>query len=251
LTDVTEVEDKMAQKQFDLLFTLLKLKSYLISLIDEQEEGGSSFQYTEEYLNRRVPERRDEIIYLLKENGINSDADIALDEQVHLKFKEIAMRTIPVVDLPKFLEDLQIESAELKKSDTYAAEREEKLKEILSILFKIAKSWSIRKELETDVDNYSTLAEEDVIRPDERKIVSGLGNVTSISFEQISKQTIYYLEQMIDYYFYYGGDLNLEKFLESLNHIKDLVSNKYIELFRNSGMDEEWINKYLKFKPKA
>jgi hypothetical protein len=241
----------MTQKRFDLLFTLLKLKSYLISLVDDQEEVVSSFQYTDEYLSRKAPDRKDEIMDLLKENGINSDIDIAFDEQVHLKFKEIAMKTISIVDLPKFLDELQIESAELKKSDTHVAEREEKLKEILGILFKIAKSWTIRKELETDVDNYSTLAEEDVIRPDEKKIVTGLGNVTSISFEQISKQTIYYLEQMIDYYFYYGGDLNLEKFLESLGQIRDLVTSKYLELFRNSGMDEEWINKYLRSKSKT
>lgn len=238
----------MVPKQFDLLFTLLKLKSYLLSLIDDPEECESNFYYTEEYLTRRVPEKKNEIIETLRKNGINCDSDIVFDEQVHIKFKEIAVKSISVVNLAKVLEELKIKSEELQKSDVYIIEREEKLKEIISILFQLAKSWSIRKELENDVDNYSFLAEEDVIRPDEKKIVSGLGNVTSISFEQISKQTMQYLSTLIDYYFDYGGDLNLEKFITSIEEIKESVTQKYMELFKNSGLDDEWIQKYLKYK---
>lgn len=238
----------MIQRNFDLLFTLLKLKSYLISLIDERDECENNLSFTEEYLSRRVPDKKDEIIELLRENGINCDSDIVFDEQIHLKFKEIAVKTISAVDLTKLLDDLNIESAELKKSDLYIIEREEKLKEILTVLFKMARSWSIRKELENDVDNYSMLAEEDVIRPEENKIVNGLGNVTAISFEQISKQTIYYLELLIDYYFLYGGDLNLEKIIKAFEELKSLVSSKYLDLFQKSGLDEEWIKRYMKHK---
>ena len=55
--------DYMENEKFNLLFTLLRLKSYLISLIDDPDNCGDTFQFTEEYLSRIYPEKSTEIIF--------------------------------------------------------------------------------------------------------------------------------------------------------------------------------------------
>ena len=53
------------------------------------------------------------------------------------------------------------------------------------------------------------------------------------SYKAISKLTQFYLEQLIDYYFTFGGDIPLADFIKSLDDFKSITDEKYKELFNN------------------
>ncbi|KAB2837641.1 MAG: hypothetical protein F9K45_12440, partial [Melioribacteraceae bacterium] len=155
----------------DLYFILLRLKSYLISLIDNAENCDNEFKFTEEFLERCFPDEKNEIINLLENNKIFGDCDIVFNDKIHLVFKKIALQNNSKLDLESILHKFDINSEELigsqKEIENYIAERENNLKLILETLFNLAKEWAAHKEIESNVDNYSILNDEDVIRPDE------------------------------------------------------------------------------------
>jgi len=231
----------MSKENFDLFLTLIKLKSYLISLVDQPEDCYKNFNITEEYLNRRCPDKREDIINLLKSNKINSDCDIAFDENIHEKFKEITTAENNVVDLPTLLDKLEIEAKNLFKDEILKSEREEKIKEILKVLFHLAQNWVARKEIESDVEDYSILEEEDVIRPEEEKKLSNLDTYNSISFNNISTLSKKYIELLTEYYFKYGGDISLVDFVNYLTNIRKVITKKYLDLFKKHGLDPNLI----------
>ncbi len=73
-------------KNNDLFFILLKLKSYIISIIDEPDTESDSFEISEEFLRRKHPEKADEILDILAMSGIKGDGEIAFDQKIHIKF---------------------------------------------------------------------------------------------------------------------------------------------------------------------
>jgi len=232
----------MDSENFDLFLVLIKLKSYLISLIDEPEPCYNNLDLTEEYLERRYPEKKKAVIDILTTNNIRTDCDIVFDEQVHEKFKIMACNN-QQINLLSFLQKLEIEARDLNLNTSLRSERDEKLREIIKLLFKLAKIWNMRKEIEEDVEDYSVLQEEDVLRPEEELRLINLDKITSVSFETISVITKKYIESFIDYYFSYGGDISLKRFVTDINSIQQLVTMKYSELFRKSGLEEKWIDK--------
>jgi hypothetical protein len=190
-------------------------------------------------LNRKYPEEKEKIINLLVENKIKGDCDIIFDEQVHLKFKEIANKTKKEIDLLELLEKLKIESEELIKEDAvenYKSQKEYDVKNILNSLFQLAKAWSAHKELNKNFDNYSVLDEESVIRPDEEIKLNNLDQNSDISFRIISSQSIKYLELYADYFFRHGGDVFLDKFKEELEKLKNSITEKYEDFLKNHGI---------------
>ena len=233
----------MDSEKKDLFFILLKLKSYLISLIDNAENCENEFKYSEEYLDRCFPEYKSEVINLLEENNIFGDCDIVFNDKVHLVFKKIAYENQPNINLESILQKFDINSQELinnqKKIEEYINERENRLKIILEILFHIAKEWSVHKEIESNVDSYSVLNDEDVIRPDEEIRLDNLDVNASISFERITNLTEKYLNNMAEYYFKYGGNLSLEKFIKYLELLKQNISLKYSDLLRENGLNND------------
>jgi len=231
----------MNQENFDLFLTLIKLKSYLISLVDQPEDCYRNFDLTEEYLKRRCPDKRDDVLEILKKYKINSDSDIAFDETIHEKFKEIASKESNLVDLPTLFGKLEIDAKTLFNQEILKTQREEKIKEILKVLFHLAQNWVARKELENDVEDYSMLEEEEVIRPDEEKKLSSLDTYNSISYNNISSLSKKYIEQLTEYYFQYGGDISLVDFVNYLTDLKRIITNKYMELFKEHGLDPNLI----------
>ncbi|HEX9740265.1 MAG TPA: hypothetical protein VGA29_05780, partial [Ignavibacteriaceae bacterium] len=157
----------------DLFYILLKLRSYLVSLINSPEECDDSFSYTEEFLERRYPEMKEEIMELLITNGINSDYDIAFNEKIVFKFKDMISGTEKRTDISSLLKKYDIDAISLerdrKKSESFKNERERELNKVIETLFQLAANWAVHRELENKVDDYSTLSEEDLIRPDEAK----------------------------------------------------------------------------------
>ena len=227
----------------DLFFILLRLKSYLISLIEKPDECENEFKYTEEFLDRCFPEDKNEIIETLEENNIFGDCDIVFNDKIHLIFKKIAIQNSPNLDLESILRKFDINSNELfnnqKKFKDYIDERENNLKIILEILFGLAKEWAAHKEIESNVDTYSILNDEDVIRPDEEIRLDNLDVNASISFEKITSYTEKYLNSLADYYFKYGGNLSLEKFINNINKLKKEVDQKYSDLLKNHGLNPD------------
>ncbi len=229
----------MSAENSDLFYTLLKLKSYLISLVDDPNECENDFTYTSEYLDRKHPGEKEEIINLLIQNNIKGDCDIIFDEQIHLKFKDIASKTQKEIDLLKLLENLKIESEELIKEEaveSYKSQKEYDVKNILNSLLQLAKAWSAHKELNKNLDNYSVLDEESVIRPDEEIKLNNLDQNSDFSFRFISAQTIKYLEMYAEYFFRHGGDVFLNKFKEELDNLKNSISEKYEDFLKNHGI---------------
>lgn len=231
----------MSSEKFDLFLILLKLKSYLVSLVDHPESDINPFEYTEEYLERKYPERKEEIMDLLLSYHIHSDVEIAFDEKIHLKFKDMVKAKEESNNLLSILEKFNIEliqeSVKEKTLDEIKSAREEKLKQIVTLLVQLARVWTQRSELENNVEDFSLLEEEEVIRPDEQKELGKLDRDTMLSFNMISKLSQIYLEQLIDYYFSFGGDLALADFIKNLEKFKILVNDKYKNLFNKSGLD--------------
>lgn len=231
----------MSSDKPDLFYILLKLRSYLISLLNSPNECDDTFAYTEEFLERRYPDMKGEIMELLIENGINNDRDIAFNEKIVFQFKKMISGTEKRTDLTSLLRKFEIETLSLerdkKKSDSYRNERERELNKVLEVLFQLAANWAVHRELENKVDDYSTLSEEDLIRPDEEKSYDDLGKNTEVSFDKISKLTEKYIHLLTDYYFKYGGDVTLIEFVEELERVKVSVFKKYAELFKKHGLE--------------
>ena len=231
----------MAYEQYDLFIILLKMKSYLISLIDDPSLEYIGFQYSEEYLLRKYPERKEEILELLKANKIENDAQIAFNENIQQKFKEIVIGMESSHKLSEILDKYQIESIndtlKEKTLDDIKQSREQKLKEIVSLLLQLARIWTKRSEIENNIENYSLLDEEDLIRPEELTELDQLDHETSVSYGTISKLTEIYLEQLAEYYFKYGGNVSLVRLIDSLDGFKQIVSSKYKNLLREHGLD--------------
>ena len=237
----------MTKDKSGLFLTLLKLKSYLASMIDDKLNCIDGFHFTEEYLQRRFPDKKDEIISLLEDNQIYSDCDIAFNEKIILQFRTIVNQTASNLNLPEMLKRLEIEAQNIKPAEdsreTIKSGREKKLSEILDTLFQLATNWAVLKELEDKVDDYSILNEEEVIRPDEEKNMNALDDTTDKAFGILSNLTKKYVHQLTDYYFTFGGDLALKEFVEDLNKTKKLVEKKFYELFKQHGLDTDWISK--------
>jgi hypothetical protein len=225
----------------DFFYILLKLRSYLVSLINSPEECDDSFNYTEEFLERRYPDMKEEVINLLIENGINNDYDIAFNEKIVVKFKEMISGTERRTDISSLLKKHDIVSTSLERDrqrfESFKNEREKELNKVIETLFQLAANWAVHRELENKVDDYSTLSEEDLIRPEEAKSYDALGKNTFASFDKISKLTEKYINFLTDYYFQYGGDLTLIEFVEYLEKIKKAVFKKYADLFRKHGLE--------------
>ena len=230
----------MAYEQFDMFIILLKLKSYLISLIDDPSLEYTGFEYTEEYLLRKYPERKEEVIQLLKENKIESDGQIAFDENIQHKFKEIVIGPDSPQKLSEILDKFQIaaisDTLKEKILDGIKHSRQQKLKEIVSVLLQLARIWTKRNEIENSIEDFSLLDEEDLIRPEELRELGQLDHATSVSYKTISKLSEIYLEQLADYYFKFGGDVSLVQFIDSIEEFKRIVSLKYRDLFNEHGL---------------
>ncbi len=237
----------MATDEKNLFFTLLKLKSYLVSLIDEPSDKYYNFNLSEEYLDRKMPERRDQILDLLESNGIYSDSDIVFNDKIILQFRKIANSKENKINLGKFLNKLDIDSKDinemLKGRSESIVERETKLNQLLETLFQLATNWAVLKELEDKVDDYSMLNDEELIRPEEEKNLDVLDESALKFFTIISELTRKYINQLSDYYFDYGGDIALKDFVGDLQKTKDKVQRKYIELFNKNGLDSDILKK--------
>ena len=231
----------MASEQFELFVILLKLKSYLVSLMDDPSLDYNSFDYTEEYLQRKYPDRKEEVLELLITNKIENDAQIAFNENIQHKFKEMVVGQDSPHKLSEILDKFQIaainDTLREKTLDDIKLSREQKLKEIVSVLLQLARIWTRRNEIENNIEDFSLLDEEEVIRPEELEELGQLDFETSVSYKTISKLTEIYLEQLADYYFKFGGDISLVKLLDSVDEFKRMVSSKYRDLFNEHGLD--------------
>lgn len=233
----------MSYEQFDLFLILLKIKYYLISLIDNQLQGNDSLEYTEEFLDRKFPDKKEEILKLLSSFNIRTDSEIAFDEKTHQKFKEIVKGKEKAYQLSSILEKLNIDSIQEtlkdKTIEQFRNKRDDKLKGIVSLLIQLARIWAKRNEIEGEFDSFSFLNEEELIRPEEEHLLNKLDKDATTSFDTISKITHLYLEELIDYYFNYGGNISLSKFIDELEELKNIVKTKYKDLFNQSGLNSQ------------
>lgn len=229
----------MSNEPNNLLFTLLKIKSFLLSMLETVEEGSKSLELTEEFLERRFPDLKEEILDILISHGITTDAEIAFDQRMHLKFKDISDELDGRQTLEKLLKEFEIiigADKNEKVLDSIKLEREEKLKIVVSHLLKLAKVWTIHNQIEAEVDDFSKLTDEELIRPDEEKKLELLTEKTAESFTLISSLTHQYLELFAEYYFNYGGDIPLDNFLKELEELKEFTAGKYRDLFIKHGL---------------
>lgn len=231
----------METEKFNLFIFLLKLKSFLVGIVDSPEDCERDFQFTEEFLKRKLPDRKDEIIEMLRSNNIEGDCDIVFNDKIHFKFRDMTQPDEASTSLESVLKKLEIKTQHLvsdaKIISNYQKLREEKLNGILALLFELAKSWAEHREIENQFDNYAILDEEEMIRPEEEKKLFNLDKKTLRSFRVISANTEKYIDQLIDYYFNYGGNQNLDEFVEDIKKLGQVVRNRYIELFRKHGLD--------------
>lgn len=231
----------MAAYQSEILLTLVKLRYFLISLIESPEECFDNFNISEEFFERRNIINGNELLEKLQDNGINNDCDIAFNKDIHNIFKIVSQDFSSNPDLKSMLEEFEIEVNEaLIKEDNiskFRREREEKLNEIINILFKLAKEWSMHHEIEDSIDDFNALDDVELLRPDEEKQLDVLGDNSVYSFDIISKQTEKYIELLSDYYFKYGGDLILAGFVNDISNLKSVVAKKYSNLSKENGID--------------
>jgi len=235
----------MEPEKIKLYFILLRLKSYLVSLLDNPDECSNDFDYTKEFLNRRYPEKLEEVIDILRGHGINSDCDIAFDQNIQAKFKAIVDEETSNIDLETMLTQLEIETKALlekeKKIDKYKTEREEAIKRILASLFQLSKIWVAHKNLQVDIDNYSFLEEEEILRPEEIEELKRISVDSVLSFDVIAKLTMRYLDELSDFYFRFGGDINLKNFVNEVEKLGVDIEAKYENLFRQHGLNPDEI----------
>lgn len=229
----------MNGENFNLFLTLVKLKFYIVSLADSPA-SGKTFYLTEEFLERRAPEKKNEILATLKSHNIKNDAAIAFDDSIVLKFRKIADEKEQVTSLSVILNNLEIASKALGRNyaDEYRSEREKLAHDILEDLFQLSSNWVLHKELENRFDEYSVLDEEEVIRPDEAEKLDMLNSNTDNSFKVISDLTTSYIKMLADYYFKFGGDIHLKEFWRDLEKIKKEIIIKYRELFNSFGLEK-------------
>lgn len=231
----------MAAYQSEILLTLVKLRYFLISLIESPEECYDNFNISEEFFERRNIINGNELLEKLQDNGINNDCDIAFNKDIHNIFKIVSQDFSSNPDLKSMLEEFEIEVNEaLIKEDNiskFRRKREEKLNEIINILFKLAKEWSMHHEIEDSIDDFNALDDVELLRPDEEKQLDVLGDNSVYSFDIISKQTEKYIELLSDYYFKYGGDLILAGFVNDISNLKSVVAKKYSNLSKENGID--------------
>lgn len=232
----------MAFRNQDLLYVLLKLRSYLISLIDVNNTTPENFNYTEEYLDRRFPEIKAELMELLIENDFNSDKDIIVDPQIYNRFVNLSKNVDSRENLAQILGKMNIstpdEDLENEDFEKYKSDRDFALKEVVDLLLRLARTWASHQELESIVDQYFILEEEEVLRSEEINKLDNLASNAAVSLRQILVFTKKYLHCLIDYYFKYGGDLPLNDFVRDLESIKREISYKYIKLFKENGLDK-------------
>ena len=226
-----------------LFIVLVRLKSYLMSVIDSREDANDDpLYFTKEYLERKYSEDMIEILESITKHGIKSDVQITFDDDIHFKFQQLIEETNQPVDLISLLENMQIKAEELQSKEKHLDEiknkRSEDLKRIITIIFQMAKFWTRHQKIEDDVEDYSRLEDEDMIRPEEEKKLYHLDKTAYLSFDNIAQLTKIYLELLTEYYFDYGGNINLEKFLKELDGIKTEVEEKYQSLLRKFGLDE-------------
>jgi predicted AAA+ superfamily ATPase len=208
-------------------------------MLETVEEGSKSLELTEEFLERRFPDLKEEILDILISHGITTDAEIAFDQRMHLKFKDISDELDGRQTLEKLLKEFEIiigADKNEKVLDSIKLEREEKLKIVVSHLLKLAKVWTIHNQIEAEVDDFSKLTDEELIRPDEEKKLELLTEKTAESFTLISSLTHQYLELFAEYYFNYGGDIPLDNFLKELEELKEFTAGKYRDLFIKHGL---------------
>ncbi len=224
----------MSTDKIDLFVKLVKLKSYLVSMIDNYEESPESLYHTEEFLDLRYPEEKEEIIALLKENKILSDREIVFDAQMHMKFKNIAEGIPKGVTLDRIFEKVGISSGEFESIEeflsSYKNQREDDLKNIVEMLLQLAKLWVNHLEIENSADDLLALHEEEVIRPEENEEMEDVSKNTESSFMKLTTMTKRYLERLSEYYFNYGGDIQLKSFLFDLEKYIKKVDGKYQKL---------------------
>ncbi len=225
-----------------IFIILVRLKSYLMSVIDSKEEElEDQLFYTKEYLERKYPEEIIEILDVLTSHGIYSDMQITFDEDIHVKFQQLVDEVNPQVNLSSMLENLKISAEELQSRERHLDEiknkRADDLKRIITIIFQMAKFWTRHQQIEDDVENYSRLEDEEMIRPEEEKKLFHLDKTAFLSFDNIAQLTKIYLELLTDYYFDHGGNINLEKFLKEIDAIKTEVEDKYTTLLKKFGVE--------------
>jgi len=233
----------MSEQPFNLFFTLLRLKSYLISLIDDPEKCNSGFYFSEEYLERCFPERKEEIISLLRENGIENDCDIAFNHSIQAKFKEIAKIESPSISLKDIFNEMDVDAENFLAHeialDEIISERESDAIEIIKILFQLSKNWAAHKNVQNEASDFLTLDEEDLLRGDEMNKLENLIMGETYSFQSISELSKQYIMHMAQFFFKHGGDISLNKFIEFLRGLPKEVSKKYSNLFKDHGLDSK------------
>jgi len=233
----------MSVNQNEILLILVKLRYYLVSLIESQEECYDNFNISEEFFERRNITNGEELLGRLQENGINNDCDIAFNKDIHNIFRIVAQDFSSTPDLKALLEEFEIKvnEAQLKedKISKFQRKREESLNEIISILFKLAKNWSMHHEIEDSIDDFNILDNVELLRPDEERQLDVLGDNSVYSFDVISKLTEKYIELLSDYYFKYGGDLILAGFVNEISNLKSEVAKKYSNLTKENDLDAD------------
>lgn len=228
----------MSTDRIELFVKLVKLKSYLVSMIDNYEESPESLYHTEEFLNLRFPHEKEEIITLLKENSILSDREIVFDTSIHQKFKDIAKGIPKGMSLESIFEQVGISSDEFESIETfiskYKNQREEELKGIVEILLQLAKRWVNHLEIENSIDDLLALHEEEVIRPEENAVMDKADKNSVSSLMKLTALTNKYLDMLSDYFFNYGGDIQLKTFLFDLKKFIKKVEGKYENLLNDA-----------------
>lgn len=233
----------MYTERSDIFIILLKLKSYLVSMIDIPENSSAGFYFTEEFLTSRFPEWKTEVMNLLRKNKIDNDSEIAFDHHIHHKFKDIVDKAYPGMDLGTILKKYEIEKTSIDKIDnyliSYRSRREKKLHSIVAALIELTKLWSEHFELQRSVDDYSTLNEEEVLRPAEEYQFSKLDEKILQSFNSINLKLDEFMKLFTGYLFSYGGDFELKNLMENLDNIKSSVNESYNSLFQRHGLNDK------------
>lgn len=231
------------ENQNDVFVVLLRLKSYLISLIDSPDEANESLEYSEEYLSRKFPGMSLMLLDMLKQNEIYSDSQIVFDPGIQEKFKIIAQGDVTKIELDEILNKYNIEGKDLLLKEEWnksiKLNREEMIRQIVSILLKTANEWVNRKDLEENIDDISLLIEEDVLRAEELDKLNSISNATGLSFSKLSTLTLIYIKFFTDYLFEYGGDISLKNFQNKLTKISTNIDAKYEKLFDKNGLNNK------------
>jgi hypothetical protein len=219
-------------------------------MIDEPAGNNESLAVTEEYLNLKFPDKKDEIIGLLKKNNIVSDSDIAFDEKIVFIFRKIALTPETQSGITTILNDLDIEAKDITLNEAeqinITAEREKRLSEILFILYKLANHWEILKGLEDKADSFSILNNEDVLRPEEENRLDELNASTAKVFSTLALLTGKYIELLAGYYYSNGGMEVLNDFVGTMEKTKKLIGKKYIALYKSHGWGTELLARFSK-----